>query len=42
MFRKHPLPATAMYLDRMVDALWRGFKGHHELVLRGDATGLVN
>lgn len=37
MFRKHPLPDQAMYLDRVVDGMWRGFKGYHELVLRGDA-----
>jgi hypothetical protein len=37
MLRKHPLADTAIYLDRIVDALWRGFNGYHELVLRGDA-----
>lgn len=37
MFRKHPLPDQAMYLDRVVDGMWRGFKGYHEMVLRGDA-----
>jgi hypothetical protein len=37
MMRKHPLPNEALYLDRIVDALWRGFKGYHELVQRGDA-----
>lgn len=34
MLRKHPLPDMATYLDRIVDALWRGFKGYHEMVLR--------
>ncbi|MFM0058557.1 hypothetical protein PQR64_23325 [Paraburkholderia phytofirmans] len=37
MMRKHPLPDEALYLDRIVDALWRGFKGYRELVQRGDA-----
>lgn len=37
MLRKHPLPDGVIYLDRIVDALWRGFKGHREMVLRGYA-----
>ncbi|NPT59715.1 hypothetical protein [Paraburkholderia elongata] len=41
MFMKHPLPDQATYLDRVVDGMWRGFKGYHEMVQRGDACGLT-
>ena len=37
MFTKHPLSSEAIYLDRIVDALWRGFSGYHELVVSGAA-----
>lgn len=35
MLRKHPLPDLATYLDRVVDGMWRGFKGYHDMVQRG-------
>jgi hypothetical protein len=33
---RHPLSERATYLNLMVDGMWRGFKGFHELAQRGD------
>jgi hypothetical protein len=33
----HPTPDRATYLNGIVDGMWRGFKGYHELAQRAEA-----
>jgi hypothetical protein len=33
LLEPHPTPERATYLSAIVDGMWRGFKGHHALML---------